>query len=138
MTEGFVDPSLAVAALRSNPARLLLDLELFGFLFDSLVIRDLRIYAQANDAEVYHYRDNTGLEVDAIIEVGDGRWMAVEVKLGGVDAVNHAADALIRLLRRVDTSRIGEPAKLVVVTGVGYGYERPDGVTVVPLAVLGP
>ena len=78
----FVDPSLAVAALRSNPARLLADLEMFGFLFESLAVRDLRKYAQANDAEVYHYRDNTGLEADAIIETGDGRWMAIEVKLG--------------------------------------------------------
>ena len=111
---------------------------MFGFLFESLVIRDLRVYAQANDAEVYHYRDNTGLEVDAIIEAGDGRWMAVEVKLGGLDAVNKASAALLKLRRRVDTSCIGEPTKLVVITGVGYGYERTDGVTVVPVAALGP
>lgn len=134
----FVDPSLAVAALRSNPARLLRDLELFGFLFESLVIRDLRVYSQPNDAQVYHYRDNTGLEVDAIIEAGDGRWMAVEVKLGGAEAVDHAANSLLKFRNRVDTARIGEPAKLLVVTGVGYGYERPDGVTVAPLAALGP
>ena len=134
----FVDPSLAVAALRSNPTRLLADLETFGFLFESLVIRDLRIYAQANDAEVYHYRDNTGLEVDAIVEAGDGRWMAVEVKLGAGHPVDVGSSALLRLRGRVDTSKIGEPAALVVITGTGYGYTRPDGVTVVPVTALGP
>ena len=134
----FVDPSLAVAALRSNPTRLLADLEMFGFLFESLVIRDLRIYAQANDAEVYHYRDNTGLEVDAIIETVDGRWMAVEVKLGAGDPVDRAAAALLKLRDRIDTTRIGEPAALVVITGTGYGYTRPDGVAVAPVTALGP
>ena len=78
----FVDPSLAVAALRATPDRLLRDLSLFGFLFESLVVRDLRVYAQATDARVLQYRDSGGLEVDAIVEAGDGRWMAFEVKLG--------------------------------------------------------
>lgn len=134
----FVDPSLAVAALRSNPTRLFADLEMSGFLFESLVIRDLRIYAQANDAEVYHYRDNTGLEVDAIIEAGDGRWMAAEVKLGAASPVDAGASALLKLRDRVDTSRIGEPAALVVVTGTGYGYTRPDGVAIAPITTLRP
>ena len=78
----FVDPSLAVSALRAAPERLLKDLNLLGLLFESLVVRDLRIYAQANDAEVLHYRDNTGLEVDAIVQAADGRWAAFEIKLG--------------------------------------------------------
>ena len=134
----FVDPSLAVAALRSSPQRLLGDLKMFGFLFESLVIRDLRVYAQANDAEVYHYRDNTGLETDAVVETLSGSWMAVEVKLGGKGPIDAAAAALLKLRNRVDTSRNGEPAKLVVITGTGYGYERSDGVAVVPLAALGP
>lgn len=134
----FVDPSLAVAALRSNPDRLLADLEMFGFLFESMVVRDLRIYAQANDAEVYHYRDNTGLEADAIIETGDGRWMAVEVKLGAGDAIDAAAATLLKLRDRIDASRIGEPASLMVITGTGYGYTRPDGVSVVPVTGLAP
>ena len=134
----FVDPSLAVAALRSNPTRLLADLEMFGFLFESLVVRDLRIYAQASDAEVYHYRDNTGLEADAVIETGDGRWMAIEIKLGTGDRIDAGATSLLKLRDRIDTSRIGEPAALIVVTRNGYCYTRPDGVAVVPVTAIGP
>ena len=134
----FADPSLAAAALRAGPDRLLADLELFGFLFESLVVRDLRVYAQANDAEVYHYRDNTGLEVDAVIETASGSWMAAEVKLGGERAVDAAASSLLKLRNRVDASRVGCPAKLLVITATGYGYERPDGVAVSPVAALGP
>lgn len=134
----FADPSLAAAALRAGPDRLLADLEQFGFLFESLVIRDLRVYAQANDAEVYHYRDNTGLEADAVIETASGSWMAAEVKLGGETAVDAAAASLLKLRDRVDTSKVGVPAKLAVITGTGYGYERPDGVSVVPVTSLGP
>ena len=111
---------------------------MFGFLFESLVIRDLRIYAQANDAEVYHYRDNTGLEVDAIVEAGNGRWMAVEVKLGAGNPVDAGASALLKLRDRVDTTKIGEPAALLVITGTGYGYTRPDGVAVAPITTLSP
>ena len=133
----FADPSLAAAALRAGPDRLLADLELFGFLFESLVIRDLRVYAQANDAEVYHYRDNTGLEVDAIIETASRSWMAAEIELGGRSAVNAAAASLLKLRNRVDISRVGAPAKLTVITGTGYGYERPDGVAIVPVTALG-
>ena len=134
----FADPSLAAAALRASPDRLLADLEQFGFLFKSLVIRDLRVYAQANDAEVYHYRDNTGLEADAVIETASGSWMAAEVKLGGESAVETAAASLLKLRDRVDASKVGAPAKLIVITGTGYGYERPDGVSVVPVTSLGP
>lgn len=134
----FADPSLAAAALRAGPDRLLADLEMFGFLFESLVIRDLRVYAQANDAEVYHYRDNTGLEVDAVIETASGSWMAAEIKLGGRGAVDAAAASLLKLRDRVDISRAGAPAKLAVITGTGYGYERPDGVAVAPVTALGP
>ena len=134
----FADPSLAAAALRAGPDRLLADLELFGFLFESLVVRDLRVYAQANDAEVYHYRDNTGLEVDAVIETASGAWMAAEVDLGGERAVDAAASSLLKLRKRVDASRVGETAKLVVITATGYGYERPDGIAVSPIGALGP
>lgn len=133
----FVDPSLAVAALRATPERLLEDLNLFGFLFESLVIRDLRVYAQALDAEVLHYRDNTGLEVDAIVEAPDGRWAAFEVKLGP-GLVDEGAASLRKLAGRIDTRRCGEPAALVVIVGTGYGYLRDDGVGVVPVSALGP
>jgi predicted AAA+ superfamily ATPase len=136
-TRHFVDPSLAVAALGADPARLLRDVETLGRLFESLVVRDLRVFAQALDADVFHYRDATGLEVDAIVERRDGTWAAFEVKLGP-GAVDDAARSLRRLAQRVDTTRLGQPAALVVVTGWGYGYRRPDGVSVVPVGVLGP
>lgn len=133
----FVDPSLAVAALRATPARLLEDLELFGFLFESLVIRDLRVYAEVNDATVFHYRDNTGLEVDAIVEAADGRWCAFEIKLGPA-RVEEGAETLKKFVERVDTDRRGEPSTLGVIVSTGYAYMRDDGIAVVPIGVLGP
>ena len=134
----FCDPSVAVAALRTGPNRVMSDLSFLGLLFESLVVRDLRIYAATQDAEVRHYRDNTGLEVDAVVETAAGQWMPVEVKLGGDALVEAAAASLLKLKDRVDVTRMGEPAKLLVVTATGYGYERRDGVTVVPIAALGP
>ena len=133
----FVDPSLAVASLRASPERLLCDMEWFGFLFESLVVRDLRVYAQAADAEVFHYRDNTGLEVDAIVEAQDGRWAAFEVKLGQA-AIDEASATLRRFADRIDTKKCGAPAVLAVITGNGFGYVRPDGVAVIPIGSLGP
>ena len=134
----FVDPSLAVAALGASPQRLRSDLQALGFLFESLVVRDLRIYAQANDAEVYHYRDSDHLEADAVIQTRDGRWIAAEIKLGGDDNIEQAARSLLRLRDKVDTARIGEPSKLLIITATGYGFDRPDGTTVVPVTALGP
>ena len=134
----FVDPSLAVATLRSGPDRLRTDLGAFGLFFESLVVRDLRIYSQAHDAEVYHYRDNTGLEVDAIVEMADGSWMGIEIKLGGESAIEEGARNLLKLRDRVDPDRSGPPAALAVMTGVGHGYTRPDGVVLVPITALGP
>ena len=134
----FVDPSLAVAALRTGPKRLLADLSFFGLLFESLAVRDLRVYAGVNDGEVFHYRDNTGMEIDAIVETGAGGWIAAEVKLGGADRIEEAARNLLKLHERVDTSVVGEPAKLVVITALGYAYDRPDGVAIVPISTLGP
>lgn len=133
----FVDPSLAVAALRATPERLLKDLNFFGFLFESMVIRDLRVYAQANDASVLHYRDNTGLEVDAIVEAGDGRWSAYEIKLG-TGHIDTGAATLLKFADRIDTSKCGSPALLGVIVGTGYGYMRKDGVAVIPVGALGP
>ena len=133
----FADPSLAVAALRVTPDRLLGDLELLGFLFESLVVRDLRVYAQAADARVSQYRDSSGLEVDAIVEAGDGRWMAFEVKLGH-GHIDDAAASLTRFAARVDTARCGSPTLLGVIVATGYGYRREDGVAVIPIGALGP
>ncbi len=126
-----------MAALRATPERLLKDLNLFGFLFESLAIRDLRIYAQAADAQVLQYRDNTGLEVDAIIEAADGRWAACEIKLGS-GQIDEAAASLLRFAERVDTAKCGKPSALSVIVGTGYGYVRPDGIAVVPIGALGP
>lgn len=135
----FTDPSLAVAALRATPERLLADPEALGLLFESLVIRDLRIYAQAADAEVYSFTDAAGTEADAIVDAGDGRWIAIEVTLGGVEAVEQAARSLLAVRRKVDDSKMGKAARLLVITAAdGYAYERPDGVVVAPFFTLGP
>jgi len=133
----FVDPSLAVAALRATPERLLADLNLLGFLFESLVIRDLRVYAQAADADVLQYRDSKGLEVDAIVEGLDGRWAAFEVKLDQA-RVDEAAESLLRFAGQVDTKRCGEPAALGVIVPYGYGFTLESGVQVIPIDALGP
>ena len=133
----FVDPSLAVAALRADPDRLLRDLAWFGFLFESLVVRDLRVYAQHRDAEVLQYRDNTGLEVDAIVQAADGTWAAFEVKLGA-GMIDAAAATLLRFAKRVDPARSRAPAALAVIVAGGYGYVRGDGIGVIPIGALGP
>lgn len=133
----FVDPALAVAALDASPAALLRDLNLTGYLFESLVVRDLRVYAQSNEARVMHYRDNTDLEVDVIVTRDDGSWGAFEVKLGP-GQIDAAAGNLRRFVDRVDTSKVGEPSALGVITTFGYGYCRPDGVNVIPIGSLGP
>jgi uncharacterized protein len=133
----FVDPSLAVAALGATPKRLLDDLNWMGLLFESLVVRDLRVYAGALDARVLHYKDNTDLEVDAIVEAADGSWGAFEVKLG-VAMVDAAAESLLRFSERIDTAKCGKPAVLGVITGTGLGYRRPDGVSVIPIGTLAP
>lgn len=132
------DPSLAVAALGADPGRLMADASTLGLLFESLVVRDLRIFAQPLGGRVFHLRDAAGLEADAIVEFPDGRWLAAEAKLGSSDAIEAGAQSLLRLSRTVSPERSDDLAALVVVTAVGYGYTRPDGVHVAPLAALGP
>ena len=131
----FADPSIACAALGLTAGRLADDLGTLGMMFESLAVRDLRIYAQAFDARVRHYRDSSGLEVDAIIEKADGAWMAVEIKLGA-GAADGAATSLLKLAARIDTQKTPAPSALVVLTGNGFAHRRPDGVFVVPLAAL--
>jgi predicted AAA+ superfamily ATPase len=133
----FVDPSLAVAALGATPDQLLRDLNLFGLLFESLVVRDLRIYAQAFDGRVKQYRDNKGVEVDAIVETDDGRWAAFEIKLAP-GRIEEGADSLRTFVAKVDTTKTGEPSTLGVITGSGYGYVREDGIHVIPIGALRP
>lgn len=132
------DPSLAAAALDADRERLLGDLETLGFLFESLCVRDLRVYSQTLRATISHYRDNTGLEVDAIIRKRNGGWIAAEVKLGGRAAVDAAAASLKRLRDRVDPEVTGAPQRLIVITATGYAYQRTDDVCVVPITALGP
>lgn len=133
----FVDPSLAVAALGAGPERLLGDLNLLGLLFESLVIRDLRVLAQPLDGKVLHYRDNYGVEADAVVQLADGRWGAFEVKLGA-GLVDEGAQALLRFRESIDTRKSGEPSVLGVIAGTGFGYVRPDGIAVIPVGALAP
>ena len=132
-----VDPSLAVAALRGSPAKLLADLETMGMLFESMVVRDLRVLAQPLDGQVLHYRDNKGLEIDAVVVCDDGRWGAFEVKLGST-RIDEAAANLLAFVAKLDTSASGHPGVLAVITGSGLAYRRADGVHVVPIGTLGP
>ena len=137
-TRHFVCPSLAVAALRTNSARLRADLEFFGFLFESLVVRDLRVYSQLEGCQLSHYRDEYGLEIDVILERADGEWAAFEVKLGSEEGVLEAVESLRKLRTLIDTRRMGEPRKLAVITATGIGFELPDGIAVIPITALGP
>jgi hypothetical protein len=131
----FVDPSIAAAVLRTGPEKLLADFNTFGFLFESLCHRDMRIYAQANDGDLYHYRDRNNLEADMIVALRDGRWAAIEVKLGSKQ-IEEAAANLIKLSEKVDTDKLGQPSFLMVLTGGQYAYKRADGVWVVPIGCL--
>jgi predicted AAA+ superfamily ATPase len=132
-----VDPALAVSLLEAGPDELRRDLKTFGFLFESLAVRDLRVYATASGAHVHHYRDNTGQEVDAIVTAGFKRWAAFEIKLGTSDDVLDAAAAsLLAFAAKVDTQSSGMPQALGILTSGGYAYKRPDGVSVIPLAAL--
>lgn len=131
----FVDPSIATAVLRANVDSILDNFNYFGFLFESLVARDLRVYAQALDGEIFHYRDKDNLEADLVIRLNDDRWAAVEVKLGSKE-IEDGAKHLIELRNKVDTSKVGEPSFLMVVTGGQFAYRRNDGVFVVPIGCL--
>lgn len=133
----FVDPSLAAAALGATPASLLKDLGALGFLFENLVIRDLRIYAQNLGGSVSHYRDSDGLEVDAIVTKPTGEWGAFEIKLGQ-NSVDQAAKSLLKFKNRVNFDLVGEPSILAVITPGEYSYLRSDGIAVIALGTLGP
>lgn len=131
----FVDPSIAAASLRISPERLLNDFNTFGFMFESLCDRDMRVYAQANDGDIYHYRDKNELEADMIVALRDGRWAPVEVKLGQKQ-IEEAATHLIKLSEKVDSDKMGRPSFMMVLTAGEFAYRRKDGVWVVPLGCL--
>jgi hypothetical protein len=131
----FTDPSIATASLRSTPKQLVSDLRTFGFLFESLCIRDLRVYAESIDGSVYHYRDKSGLEIDAIIQLGDGRWGAIEIKMGA-GFIEEAAETLIKFSSNIDTNVMTEPSFLMVLTATQSAFQMNNGVWVVPLGCL--
>ena len=136
-TRYFVDPSIAVAALGIGPNDLLNDLNTFGFLFETMCVRDLRIFADAMNGCVYHYRDKTGLECDAVIHLRNGDYGLIEIKLGGEIAIEQGAATLKKLRDRIDTEKMKEPSFLMVLTAIGkYAFQRPDGVYIVPLGCL--
>ena len=131
----FVDPSIATAVMRTTPEGILSDFKTFGFLFESLCTRDMRVYAQINDGDVFHYRDKSGLEADIIIYLRDGRWGAIEVKLGNKE-IEYAAKNLLALKEKVNTEKMKEPSFLIVLTGGQFAYRREDGVLVIPVGCM--
>lgn len=136
-TRYYVDPSIAVAALGLGPNDLIGDLETFGLLFETMCVRDLRVYADALGGSVYHYRDKSGLECDAVVHLRNGSYGLIEIKLGGEEATQHGVDTLIALNNKIDTDKMKEPAFLMVLTAVGdYAYRREDGIYVVPIGCL--
>jgi predicted AAA+ superfamily ATPase len=132
----FVDPSIAVGAIGEDVDYLMSDLKYLGFLFESLVIHDLRVYADAIDAKVFFYRDSSGQEVDAIVQKRNGNWAAFEVKLG-YGAVEDGAKSLLKFASKIDTDRMSAPMSLNIITGSGIAHKRTDGVNIVPLGILG-
>ncbi len=136
-TRYFVDPSIAVASLGIGPADLINDLETFGLLFETLCVRDLRVYADSINGSVYHYRDKNGLECDAVIHLRNGSYGLVEIKLGGAVAIEKGVSTLTSLASKIDTTKMKAPSFLMVLTAVGdYAYQRKDGVFVVPIGCL--
>ena len=133
----FVDPSIAAALMRISPLRLQKDFNTFGFMFEDLCARDLRVYAQANDGDVSHYHDKKNLECDLVVELRDGRWAAVEVKMG-MHEEEDAAKNLLALAADVGEQRMLKPSFLMILTGGRYAYRREDGVYVVPIGCLKP
>jgi predicted AAA+ superfamily ATPase len=131
----FVDPSIAAAALGASPNDLIKDLKTFGFLFESLCVRDLKVYADKLGGSINHYHDSSGLEADAVIHMENGDWAAAEIKLGG-NEIDEAAANLLKFRGRVDTDAVREPKFLMVLTGLDHAYRRPDGVYVVPIGCL--
>ena len=136
-TRYFVDPSLAIAALGLGPNDLLNDLETMGLFFETLCVRDLRVYAEAHDGEVFHYRDKNGLECDAVVHLRNGDYGLIEIKLGGDTRIEEGAANLNALEKKIDTTKMKNPSFKMVLTAVGqYAYMRKDGVIVVPIGCL--
>ena len=136
-TRYFVDPSLAIAALGIGPNDLLNDLNTLGLFFETLCVRDLRVYAEANNGDVFHYRDKSGLECDTVVHLRNGSYGLIEIKLGGDTLIAEGAANLNTLAEKIDTTKMKKPSFKMVLTAVGqYAYIRTDGVMVVPIGCL--
>jgi hypothetical protein len=136
-TRYLTDPSIGCAALGIGPADLVSDLKTMGMMFECLCVRDLRVYADALDGRVYHYRDSNGLECDSVLHLRNGRYGLIEIKLGGDRLIEEGVSTLLKLAKKIDTDKMHEPTFLMVLTAVGdYAYLRPDGVWVVPIGAL--
>lgn len=136
-TRHFVDPSIGTASLGLGPQDLINDLKSFGFFFEDLAVRDLRVYAEALDGKIYHYRDSTGLECDTVLHRRNGSYALLEVKLGGKDLIDEGAANMIKLSASIDTERMPAPSFMAVIVGVGeYAFQRKDGVYVIPIGCL--
>ena len=136
-TRYFTDPSIATASLGLGPNDLVKDLNTMGLFFETMCIRDLRVYAESIDGEVYHYRDKTGLECDAVIHLRNGSFGLIEIKLGGDHLIEEGAENLKKFSKKIDTSKMKAPSFMMVLTGTGkYAYRREDGVYVVPVGCL--
>ena len=139
-TRYFIDPSIATAALGLGPKDLINDMNTFGLIFETLAVRDLRVYAESLGGKVYHYRDKNNLECDAVVHLRNGSYGLIEIKIGGADLIEGGADSLKTLSDKIDTTKMKKPSFLMVLTGIGdYAYKRPeDGVLVVPIGCLKP
>jgi predicted AAA+ superfamily ATPase len=136
-TRYYVDPSIATAALGLGPKDLLGDLQTFGLMFETMCVRDLRVYAEINDGEIFHYRDKNNLECDAVVHLRNGSYGLIEIKLGGESLIAQGAESLKKLASIIDTDRMKPPSFMMVVTAVGnFAYKREDGVLVVPVTCL--
>jgi predicted AAA+ superfamily ATPase len=138
-TRYYIDPSIAAAALGIGPNDLVNDLKTFGFLFETLCVRDLRVFADALGGGVYHYRDRDGQECDAVIHLRNGKYGLIAIKLGGDKLIEEGARSLKTMEAKIDIEKMNAPSFLMVLTGTGdYAYRRPDGVCVVPIGCLKP
>lgn len=136
-TRYFIDPSIATASLGLGPEELIKDLNTMGLFFEAMCVRDLRVYAESIDGQVYHYRDKSGLECDTVIHLRNGSFGLIEIKLGGDKLIEEGAETLKAFRDKIDTTKMKTPSFLMVVTGTGrYAYKREDGVYVVPIGCL--
>ena len=137
-TRYFVDPSIATAALGLGPADLMNDLKTMGFFFEAMCVRDLRVFAEALNGKVYHYRDKSGLECDAVVHLRNGQYGLIEIKLGGETLINEGVETLTSLAKQIDTTRMKAPTFMMILTATGeHAYRRPeDGIYIVPIGCL--